>query len=167
MKKMLILFGLLVFAMSVTLLAAGGDKKAGMGGCLPPTAGKPFMKYIMETSPYQGWGEWPGHSGMKEGKSPHGAYVKIMANPIALKAAREGRMMPHGAIIMKENYNKKKELVALTPMYRRKGYNPDGGDWYWAKTGPDGKIMAEGKVKGCIDCHAKVKKQDWIFHKPE
>lgn len=167
MKKILVIFGVILFAISVSLLAEGDKKKEMMHSHMPHAEGKAFLHHIMEESPYQGWGMWPGHGGMKEGKSPHGAYIKIMANPIALKAAREGKKMPSGAIIMKENYNKKKELVALTPMYRMKGYNPEGGDWYWAKMGPKGKIMADGKIKGCIDCHSKVKKSDWIFHKPK
>lgn len=168
MKRTLVVFSAVVFVVSTAFLAQGDEKKAEMKKYLPPARGKAFMKFITEVSPYQGWGMWPGHHEMKEGKSPHGAYVKIMANAIALKAARRGEKMPHGAIIMKENYNKKKELVALTPMYRMKGYNPEGGDWFWMKTGPDGdKIMAEGKIKGCIDCHARVKKKDWIFHPPK
>ena len=30
--------------------------------------------------------------------------------------------------------------MAVTVMYRTKGYNPEGGDWYWAKYNPDGTI---------------------------
>ncbi|MBD3179832.1 MAG: hypothetical protein GF417_09650 [Candidatus Latescibacteria bacterium] len=167
MRKMVVIFSVVLMVLSASMLIAGDEKKIHMNKCLPPAEGKPFIEYIMNVSPYHGWGDWPGHAGMKEGKSPHGKYIKLLANPIALKAVREGKEMPHGAIIMKENYNEKKELVALTPMYRVKGYNPEGGDWFWAKTGPDGKIMAEGKIKGCIDCHARVKKKDWVFHPPK
>ncbi len=168
MKKLLLLLSIFALTVLMTMPVTGEGKKGKMKVELPPPEGKAFLHYITEVSPYQGWGFWPGHTEMKEGKSPHGAYVKIMANPIALKAVREGKdKMPPGSMIMKENFNKKKELVALTPMYRVEGYNPDGGDWYWAKMGPDGKVMAEGKIKGCIDCHARVKKRDWVFHPPE
>ncbi len=167
MKKMLIVFSAVLLVLSAALLAGGEEKKMMMKSNFPPPEGKAFLNYITEVSPYQGWGVWPGHEGLEEGKSPHGKFIKLLANPVALKAAREGKELPHGAIIMKENFNENKELVALTPMYRVKGYNPEGGDWYWAKMGPDGTIMAEGKIKGCIDCHAKVKKKDWIFHSPK
>jgi hypothetical protein len=53
--------------------------------------------------------------------------------------------------------------MAVTPMYKVKGYNPEAGDWFWGKYGPDGKIMASGKVKGCINCHGVQKAKDWIF----
>jgi hypothetical protein len=106
----------------------------------------------------------PGYESLAMVKSPHGEWVRVLANPIALKAAREGKkILPGGAIIMKENYDKDKKLVALTPMYRVKGFNPEGGDWFWVKYAPDGTAMAEGKIQGCIDCHATVKDTDWRF----
>lgn len=72
--------------------------------------------------------------------------------------------MPNGAIVIKENYGKDQEtLMAITPMYKVDGYNPDAGDWFWAKYGPEGKIMASGKIQGCIDCHKNKKDQDWLF----
>jgi hypothetical protein len=107
---------------------------------------------------------WPGKEGMLPGKSPHGAYLKVYVNDIARFAIEQKRPMPNGAIIVKENYGEdKKTLMAVTPMYKSKGYNRKAGDWFWGKYGPDGKIMASGKVKGCIKCHSTVKKQDWLF----
>jgi hypothetical protein len=51
-------------------------------------------------------------------------------------------------------------------MYRQAGYNADGGDWFWLKYKPDGAILAEGKVGGCIGCHAAVQMNDWLFTGP-
>ncbi len=71
--------------------------------------------------------------------------------------------MPDGAIIVKENYGKdKKTLMAVTPMYKVKGYNPEGGDWFWVKYGAGGKILAAGQPKGCIECHGVQKSKDWF-----
>jgi hypothetical protein len=135
---------------------------------LPPTDGEAFWTYITKTNPYDGWGYWPGYYGMYSGNSPHGAYLKLYANGIALKAAREGKPMPYGAILVKENYGKdKKTLMAITPMYKVKGYSPETGDWFWAKYGPKGKIDAAGQVKGCINCHSAKKAEDYIFAKPK
>ena len=47
-----------------------------------------FWTYLTETNPYTGWGYWPGKYGIYPGQTPHGAYLKIYANGIALKAAR-------------------------------------------------------------------------------
>ena len=75
--------------------------------------------------------------------------------------------MPNGVIIVKENYGKnQKTLMAITPMYKLKGYNPEGGDWFWAKYKADGSVDKSGKVKGCIDCHCVQEEQGWLFTTP-
>jgi len=124
---------------------------------MPEAEGKAVWDYIMEEDPYTEWDQWPGHDGMHEGQSPHGAYLKLYVNDVAKSAINNGKaMMPDNALIVKENYDKNKELVALTPMYKVNGYNPDAGNWFWAKYGKNGRIAAEGKVGSCIDCHKKA-----------
>jgi len=158
MRTRLILFIVFICVLVAAAPLAGAEED------LPPADGEQFWKYITETNPYLGWGFWPGHYGIYPGKSPHGAYLKVYANGIALKAARERKPMPYGAILVKENYGKnKKSLMAITPMYKIKGFNPEAGDWFWAKYGPDGKVFAAGKPKGCINCHGVQKSKDWIF----
>ncbi len=51
-------------------------------------------------------------------------------------------------------------------MYKVSGYNPAANDWFWAKYTPDGKIEAEGKIEGCINCHGKKRTNDFIFTGP-
>ena len=170
MKKFLIS----VFALIVTLTFAAAfsiaDEK------FPLTDGDKLWNYISKKNSYLGWGYWSGYYGIYPGKSPHGRYLKIYANGVALRAAREGKPMTTGAIIVKENYGPdKKTLMAVTPMYKIKGYNPEGGDWFWAKLkpngepflGPDGKTPLVGKVKGCINCHSVQKNKGWLFTAPK
>ena len=59
-----------------------------------------------------------------------------------------------------------KILGAVTVMYRVKGYDPEAGDWFWAKYKADGSIEKEGKVAGCIGCHTASIGNDWIFTGP-
>ncbi len=136
-----------------------------VAGCpQPPASAQAVWTTITQTDPYTHWAFFPGLEGMYPGKSPHGAYLKVYVNDTALKAAKEDKPMPYGAIIVKENYGKdKKTLMAVTPMYKVKGYNPQAGDWFWAKYGPGGKVMKAGKVKGCIKCHSMKKNEDWRF----
>ena len=111
------------------------------------------------------WDNWPGMHGMYEGQSPHGAYLKLYVNNIAKKAIEQGvKKMPADAIIVKENYNKQKNLVVITPLYKVEGYNPEAGDWFWAKYKKSGEIEAEGKVNSCIECHREVKSYDYLFN---
>ena len=126
--------------------------------------GADFWITISETTPYTQWESWPGYPDLYPGKSPHGKYLKLFANEAAITAVKEGKPMPNGAIIVKENYGEDQAtLMAVTPMYKVDGYNPEGGDWFWAKYGPDGTVMAEGKIEGCITCHQSVEDKDWIF----
>jgi hypothetical protein len=93
--------------------------------------------------------------------------LKLYANDIAIQAVKHGKPLPEGSILVKENYGKdKKTLVAITPMYKVKGYNPDDRNWLWAKYKKDGTIEAAGKVEGCIQCHRNVKEDDYLFSKP-
>ncbi len=163
MKKLFLIFIILGSAIGIAANLPGSVMKK---GGLPPPDGEALWNYITETNPYLGWGYWPGHTEIYPGQSPHGAYLKLYANSLALKAAREGKPMPDGAILVKENYGKdKKTLMAVTPMYKVQGYNPDGGDWFWAKYGPDGKVMTAGKVASCIECHRAGKAGNFIFTK--
>ena len=65
-------------------------------------------------------------------------------------------------------------MMAITVMVKTKDYNPDAGNWYWAKfmadgkvaqmDTPDGKKMAlAGKVQGCIECHSGADGDDYLF----
>lgn len=153
---------ILALAMLGAIVMAKGISNAGEH--LPAPDGAEFWTFISKTDPYTGWGYWPGYYGTYPGRSPHGEHLKLYANGIALKAARAGKPMPYGAILVKENYGKdKKTLMAITPMYKVKGYNPEGGDWFWAKYDPNGKVLGAGKMKGCIQCHQARKYQDWLF----
>ena len=162
MKKLLIIV-LLLMSLSVfyAFLARAGEN-------LPSADGEKFWTYISKTNPYKKWGMWPGHEGMYPGHSPHGAYIQLYANDSALKAAKAGKPMPYGAILVKENYDKdQKTLMVITPMYKVKGFNPNGDDWCWAKYSPDGTPMQVGKVEGCMNCHSVQKSRDWIFTEPK
>ena len=149
---------------SAAVLLLGLVPVASTAGDLPAADGAAVWQYITAVNPYTGWGYWPGKVGVYEGTRPHGAKLILYANGPALKAAREGTSMPHGAILVKENYGVDgKKLMAVTPMYKVEGYNPDAGDWFWAKYDGVGAVQKEGKVGGCINCHRAKAAADWIF----
>jgi hypothetical protein len=90
------------------------------------------------------------------------------------RAAGNPGELPDGSIIIKENYAADGEtLAAITIMYRSKGYNPESGDWYWAKYNPDGSVATKpteqapirlaGKPNGCIECHGGADGDDFTF----
>lgn len=130
-----------------------------------------FWEYL-KSNAYENWAPVPGKSGdFYLGESPHGAYLKMYLNRAA---AGNPDSPPIGSIIVKENYSvDRSELLAITVMYRSKGYNPKAGDWYWIKYNPDGtvaetpasmgskKIM--GKATNCIECHQGAEGNDLLF----
>lgn len=123
-----------------------------------------LYEYITRYEPYEKWSLWPGKGRLYEGTEPHGALLTTYVNDTALGAIREmASELPEGSIIAKENYTQDKEFVALTVMYKIEGYNPEGGDWFWAKYGPKGDVQASGMVEGCLKCHGKVSDMDYLW----
>jgi hypothetical protein len=102
-----------------------------------------------------------------EGSPPHGALLSTYLNPEAAKAmtSKPGQMA-EDAIIIKENFMPDKTLAALTVMYKKLGYDPEHGDWFWAKFGTHGEIQAAGKPVGCVMCHGAVRSNDYVFTFP-
>jgi hypothetical protein len=150
-----------------------GKKEAGEGK-LPPPEASSFWEYVTKADPYGSWSFYPPKNGlypsMRRGltpaKNPHGAYLKLYGNKAAIQAAKEAEHMPmpHGAILVIEDYDKDKvTLKSVTFMYKVTGYNPAEGDWYWGSYGPDGRVLDSGKVESCIECHRTQYRHDWRF----
>ncbi len=149
------------------LLGVGGVAAVSADGHMAPTEGEAFIKYITEKNDYTKWPLFPGKSKLYKGAHPHGAFLTTYVSNDALAAIRgKNGDIPSGGIIVKENYSPEKKLAAVTVMYKKAGYNPDAGDWYWIKYAPSGAIEKEGKVAGCINCHRAVQGNDWIFTGP-
>lgn len=162
MKKkvwILILTIFLVAGSSVFVLASEGG--------MPAAEGKEVYSYITKDNPYQGWALFPGKDKLYKGQHPHGALLTTYVNDVALNGINQRvGTLAAGAIIVKENYMPDKTLGAVTVMYRVDGYDPEAGDWFWAKYNADGSIAKEGKVAGCIGCHTAAISNDWIFTGP-
>jgi hypothetical protein len=150
-------------AQPATVLAQEGDEDAN-----EPAFPKQFWNYLQKVDYQENWSRWPGQEQeFSEGRSPHGALLKIYVNK---KAAENLDDPPAKAVIVKENYNENEELMAITPMYRvGKDYDPEHNDWYWAKYKPDGTLFKKdgagisGRVEACIKCHESAGGEDYIF----
>ena len=130
---------------------------------LPGPDAEKLNEYIIRYDPYKAWDMWPGKGKLYKGTEPHGALLTTFVNYTASHSINKKIGLADGAIIVKESYTADKKFIALSVMYKIKGYNPEGGDWFWVKYSPDGKVEASGKVKGCIDCHAKQKDNGYLF----
>lgn len=153
MKKISIL---VIALLAVVILAA-----LALEDQTPAASADEFWTYITKTSPYTEWKFWDDHSGMQPGNAPHGPFHKVYVNDILLKA--ENTPVPYGSILVKESYNSNKKMTAITVMYKVKDYNPESGDWYWARFSTEGKGGPEGKVDMCIGCHKPKAGNDYIY----
>lgn len=169
MKRLLLSITLLV---TVSIVFQGFVLAGMMGGrsrenmTVQPT-GAALWDLLKQMDYAKKWKMWPGKSSFYPGKEPHGALLTTYINiPAFMAIAGKKGMLPQGAIIVKENYFPDKKLSAITVMFKVQGYNPEGGDWFWAKYAPDGKIEAEGKVEMCINCHGTKKDNDYIMTSP-
>jgi hypothetical protein len=118
--------------------------------------------------------KWSGPNGtapdLQPGESPHGALIKTYVSKLA---TQDLESPPDGSVIVKENYSPDKKLMAITVMQRSAGYDPEHGNWYYAKYMPDGKIAKTppemksmpiaGKFNMCIACHDGADGDDFLF----
>jgi len=117
------------------------------------------------------------------GTHPHGAVLETLADTLTIEGHK-------GEVLVKRGYggagvttaavsnNREKFIRDITVMFKRKkGYDANNQDWFWAKFSPDGKLesnprgrklagrVAKGKAKGCIACHEGAPGGDYLFVK--
>ena len=129
--------------------------------------GEKLWERINVEGDYSAYSFWPGHEGINPGQAPHGVNHRIYINN-SLKAALPiaNSTAPFGTIIVKESMNSDEVLQNITVMAKVEGFNPEGGNWFWAAFSPDGEVKAEGTPKGCISCHEGMKSNDYIIVRP-
>lgn len=136
----------------------------------------------IQAAPYTDWAFEPGvPEGFYTGTPPHGLVLRTFINDLVAEAVGSGAdAFPEGSVIVKENHMPgdvdvagmerhaavegfEGNLDALTVMVKIAGYNPEAGDWFWAKYQPDGSILAAGQPAGCIGCHGQVAANDYVY----
>jgi len=128
-----------------------------------------------------GYHDWKMQSDYYTGQSPHGDIVRLYYSMATIDGT-------HYHVIAKDNFrgdNLTADMVAKAPdkyftsatvmLQREAGYDPDNQNWFWAKYGPDGALMAnpkgmkfagrvaKGMSQGCISCHSQAKDDDYLF----
>ncbi len=152
---------LFAIALAAVLTLAAFQAAPAAESEMPGPDGAALWKYITETDPYTKWGQWSDFKGVQKSRSPHGPYVRVYVNKIGLEMT--GPPAPYGMIEVKEALTKDEKIRNITVQYKVvQGYNPKGGDWFWAKFSPQGRIDASGKVGGCIRCHRGSGDNDFI-----
>jgi len=154
----------IICALAVASSAHAGELSMTMadGSAMPGPDAVQLMDYITHHDPYRDWGPGAAGRGFNGSAEAHGLTVATYYNAEAL--AEGIRDLPYGSIIVKEHRVPTRGMTALTVMYKvRKGYNPDAGDWYWAKYTPNGRLQVAGRVAACIKCHKAGEGSDFVF----
>lgn len=106
-----------------------------------------------EIAGYDSWSQTDEWTGVQPSGRVHGAYVQIWHNQLAFD--NTSGEAPDGAISVKENYDAADgEPNKVFVQKKIAGYDPDNGDWFWARYSTDGTVETAGSVSGCYDCHA-------------
>ncbi len=151
--------GVIAVALIVVGIACSSDDLE-----LPDTDGAAVWAFLQDAEYQEQWELWPGKGELYEGGEPHGALFTTYLNPTAFGAlAEKAGSMPHGSMIVKENYTADRVFDLVTVMYKADGYNPDNNDWFWAKIKADGTVDAEGQVRGCQACHSQGADNDFVL----
>lgn len=130
-------------------------------------SGERLWVRITDETDFRNYGFWPGHEGYRQGQAPHGPIHRIFVNePLLSQLPLDPPVAPNGSIVVKENRLGDETLTGYTVMSKVEGYSPGTGDWFWARYEPDGSIIAEGTVPGCISCHGGVQDNDYIIVYP-
>lgn len=110
----------------------------------------------------------------------------LWANPVALKAAREGKSLPDGSVIVLEQHAAKLDadkkpivgpdgfyvadrLVNYALMERQAGWGKDipellrNEDWHYAVYAPDFKLRTGVNHGGCLGCHKPLTTKSYTF----
>ena len=136
-----------------------------------PANGAALWSYLQQHNYASAWSLWPGKGRLYPSCdrtqpvcTAHGMLLTTYLDSVALNAlTSHAGTMPPNAIIVKENYMPDSTLAAVTVMYKIRGYDPAHADWFWLKVLPNDSVAAEGKVQGCIDCHALNASNDYVW----
>lgn len=107
----------------------------------------------------EGWSETPTES------ADHVGLFVVRYDNATLALWDGGGEAPGGSIALKEEFDADGVLLGFTAMQKRPGYDPDHGDWFWAKYDVDGTVRTSGQVAMCFTCHADAP-SDYLHVEP-
>lgn len=154
----------LLWAGLLLLSQASCDTMAPQGS--PTPSGSELATLILQTDPFDQWGQFPDASGTIQSNPPHGPMSRVFINDTLAKALNNftGRL-PAGSIIVKENMGTSTLVTEakLTVMWKVAGFDTANNDWFWANLTPEGDVVVEGKVSSCTACHGGARANDFVF----
>jgi hypothetical protein len=108
---------------------------------------------------FETWDLIPGTTAYHESHdNPHGKFGSVYGNELAIATVEHGStVMPEGSILVRENFNDRKELLRITVMQKK------ADEWFWVVYSPDGVVELAGRLNKCIECHNKAPNDSVFF----
>lgn len=166
------LSSILFFIGILSLSAGAANAQSGFGTSEDISYGNTLWNVLLEQKLV---GEGAIMARPYEGTQPHGQMLVTLETEIEVNGQR-------GELLVKRNYagdnitmeavsnNPRAYLNSTTVMFRRDGYDPDNGNWFWAKYFPDGSYDTApngtplvGRAAGCIACHSMAEGDDMVY----
>lgn len=145
------------------VLSACGDDPTSPSSSLPDPTGATVWAHIQEADYQMEWWLWPGKGQQYVALAPHDR-ITIYMNDVALLALQQGASsMPNGSFVVAENYDEEGSIRTITTMYKYPSYNPEANNWFWLENDPEGTVIQDGKVQGCIGCHSGAETTDYLW----
>lgn len=148
----------------------GGAASPVLAGQAPPPEAQALWQHITQPPGFYKWGTW---SSLRESRrsrcaTAYGYFARVFANDVALQA--KGVPLPPGSIVVREGqgmgtntYAPNGQIRAYTVMYKVRGFNPKGGDWFWASYSGTGQVRDSGALTECIKCHQTAWQNDYLL----
>ncbi len=115
---------------------------------------------------YEAWGQFDGWSDTPVESGSHaGDFVRSYADDTMLVWNLTGEA-PDGATAVKDQRASADAPApeAFTVMRKIAGYDPEHGDWFWARFEAEGAVTVAGQAGACTGCHSQVAEtSDWVF----
>ena len=140
-----------------------------LGGCSSgnPAAPSPDRLWSSVTTLMSAGTALPGSLHRMYGARMADYYTVDRASRAAAQIAAGGvarvRRFPRGSLLIKENFNRAQRLMTVTAMLKVPGYDATDRDWLMAAFNANGQPLAFGRVAACINCHAIVRRDDFVF----
>lgn len=154
MKNKAIFAAIIALCLAVAALAGAADQ-------MPGPDAQALWTYITKTDPYKNWRSWPDYQGVQPARGPHKPLNRVFVNGRCISSLKPP--VNYGSIEVKETLTQDLQLRNVTVQYKLKGFNPEGGDWFWAMYDPDGVVKMAGKLDGCLGCHENARDNDYVM----
>lgn len=102
---------------------------------------------------------------LKRSNTHGGIMVRTHLDPTAMEAYQNNAFpYANGVEVVKEGHaNADGPVNALYIMKKIEGYDPENGDWFYARANGDGVVAEQGRMQMCISCHRVARDKDFIY----